>query len=192
MVTAFYKKRSFLSFLFASALIGGGINVGWYYLHRPVAEQQILDFDYERDAQSIIEAFARDRYWLTANPAHSTEYVLRNRASSEKITHLGNLTIKVAYDHGTYAGMVAYFKKKFYVGKILYLVVEPEFRSKGWGYRLLDYAMKDLAQRGALRIHIVTRPQNTAANKLYERYGFKETERDDMFVAYEYYPEQSK
>jgi len=191
-MVAYASKKRLAIVLSGIFLIAGTVGIGWHYKQTESGAQQILDFDDARDTQQIIAAFKRDIYWLSANPEHSTEYTLANRASSKKITHLGNLTIKVGYDNGRYAGMVmvAYFKKKFYVGKILYLVVEPEFRSKGWGYRLLDYAVKDLIKRGSMRINLVTRTDNAPGNKLYERYGFEEMKRDDVFVIYNYYPIQ--
>ncbi len=157
-----------------------------YYFFQMRQQDVILDFVPERDTSFILDSFKRDWYWLVEGYDYSPEYMLRNRASSKKPEHLGNLSIKVGYHHKKPVGFVIYFMKNFYLGDLRFIDLDPEFRSKGWAYKLLDYAVKDLIKRGAAKIELVTRTTNFPAQKLYTRYGFRESSRDDGFVYYEY------
>jgi ribosomal protein S18 acetylase RimI-like enzyme len=57
----------------------------------------------------------------------------------------------------------------------LYLV--PEARRRGFGRRLLEEAEAQAQRHGARALHLVVRPENTAALNLYLATGFHETER---------------
>ena len=54
------------------------------------------------------------------------------------------------------------------------MAVDPEFRQRGIGYRLLDYAMKTSRGDGLETAFLEVRVGNIAARKLYTAYGFKE------------------
>ena len=58
-------------------------------------------------------------------------------------------------------------------GEIYRIAVLPEYRRRGIGYRLLDYAAKTERGRGLEVLFLEVRSQNVAAIALYEAYGFK-------------------
>ena len=55
------------------------------------------------------------------------------------------------------------------------LVVDPGHRGRGVGRRLLDAALDALAARGAPRVVLSTAARNAAAQRLFERAGFRPT-----------------
>ena len=59
-------------------------------------------------------------------------------------------------------------------GEIYRVAVDPEYRQRGIGYRLLDYAMKTSRGDGLETTFLEVRVGNIAARNLYTAYGFKE------------------
>lgn len=59
-------------------------------------------------------------------------------------------------------------------GEIYRVAVDPEYRRRGIGYRLLDYAVKTSRGDGLETLFLEVRSKNTAARRLYLAYGFKE------------------
>lgn len=53
------------------------------------------------------------------------------------------------------------------------LAVAPEWRRRGLGRMLLDRVIESVLDRGSLRLFLEVRRSNTAAQALYEEYGFK-------------------
>jgi ribosomal protein S18 acetylase RimI-like enzyme len=51
----------------------------------------------------------------------------------------------------------------------------PELRGKGFGARMLDYACARAEARGSLFVQAVARPEDRAARRLYEEFGFSAT-----------------
>lgn len=176
----FLKKIVFITGLLAVLGVGGL----YYYYNQQQNPVTILEFNELRDTQFILDSFKRDWHWLVEGFDFSPEKMLRNRKSLKKAGY--EEIIKVAYQGEKPVGFVTYYQKNFYLGKIHFIDINPAFRSKGWSYKLLDYAIKDLAKKGITKIELVTRTTNYPAQKLYTRYGFKEIRRDDGFVNFEY------
>ena len=59
-------------------------------------------------------------------------------------------------------------------GEIYRVAVHPEYRQRGIGYRLLDYAVKTSRGHGLETLFLEVRSKNTAARRLYLAYGFEE------------------
>jgi ribosomal protein S18 acetylase RimI-like enzyme len=57
------------------------------------------------------------------------------------------------------------------------LYLAPVVRGRGFGRHLLLEAESEAARRGARALHLMVRPENTAALALYLATGFRETER---------------
>lgn len=79
--------------------------------------------------------------------------------------------VKVAIEGGRVVGFVFAFARQR-VGWITFLCVEPEFRRRGIGTRLLEQALGYLADKGAQTVKLDVEPNNPAV-KLYQRLGFK-------------------
>ncbi len=59
------------------------------------------------------------------------------------------------------------------VGHILNIAVDPAFRGRGLGKRLLEYALEYCRRLGAKQIELEVRTGNDAAIALYQKYGFE-------------------
>ncbi len=152
---------------------------------------QIYEFDYQRDTPFVKELFKNDWYWLVAGIADTYDSVADNYVNNMLISRSSSsqkkpLTLKVAYKDNKPVGFLAYFVKKFYLGKILFVDVLPEYRSQGWGATLMKIAMADLIKQGVSQIELVTRTNNDAAQKLYKNLGFIKEGNDDEFVNFIY------
>jgi ribosomal-protein-alanine N-acetyltransferase len=53
------------------------------------------------------------------------------------------------------------------------LAVRPESRGRGYGSALLEFALAEGARRGARQATLEVRRSNTAARRLYDRFGFE-------------------
>ena len=58
-------------------------------------------------------------------------------------------------------------------GEIYRVAVDPEFRQRGVGYRLLDYAVKTSRGAGLETVFLEVRSRNVPAIALYKAYGFR-------------------
>jgi ribosomal protein S18 acetylase RimI-like enzyme len=71
---------------------------------------------------------------------------------------------------------------ELYIG---HLAVYEQFRRKGFGFSLLEYAEKEALAQGKLKLSLLTEIENTSAQALYNKFGFKVT--DTI-----YFPEQMR
>ena len=167
---------------FKTILLGLSVTIGGGIAHYFFSPQQgpIYEYNEQRDAAAIKELFYGNWYWLTTregDPGY-IDFILKNRAPNEYDTqYYGKLNIKVLRENNELIGFVAYYMKNFYEGQLLFLVVKPEFRGKQYGEKLSRYAVNRMFAAGAKRIWLVTRTDNTKAQALYNRFGFKETSR---------------
>jgi ribosomal-protein-alanine N-acetyltransferase len=69
------------------------------------------------------------------------------------------------------------------VGHILNIAVDPAYRRKGLGKRLLEYALDYCRQLGAERVELEVRTGNSAAIALYQKYGFVIRERVPFYYS---------
>jgi ribosomal protein S18 acetylase RimI-like enzyme len=77
----------------------------------------------------------------------------------------------------TYAGMEGwdYMQLRGPAGALYDIVVDPPSRGSGIGRALLERVIAELAARGAPRVVLSTAEQNVAAQRLFERAGFRRT-----------------
>ncbi len=59
------------------------------------------------------------------------------------------------------------------VGKLDWLVVLEEFRGRGYGTALMDWAMAAFREAGIAQVELKVVAGNDAAVRLYEKYGFQ-------------------
>jgi ribosomal protein S18 acetylase RimI-like enzyme len=89
-----------------------------------------------------------------------------------------------------YGGWDADGRLVSYVGMTLFrswghldrIAVHPDCQGKGIGLESLNWAIFVLAQSGARRIGLSTQARNERSRLLYERYGFRRTEKQDYFL----------
>ncbi|MFZ7120570.1 MAG: ribosomal protein S18-alanine N-acetyltransferase [Eubacteriaceae bacterium] len=70
-----------------------------------------------------------------------------------------------------YAGVWIIFDE----GHITNLAIDPKFRRKGYGKRILKHLIKVLTKRGISRITLEVRKSNEDAIKLYKKFDFYES-----------------
>lgn len=180
-------KNNFFKFFVVmaiSAMLAAGLVYNFY-----LKKSQITDFVYSRDAESILKIFDKDWYWLVASSReeYSPDFMLKNRAYDKDPSHFGKLTIKVLRDNNKLAGFTAYFNKKIYEGFLLYVAVDSDFRGKGYGEKLTNYAVEDMFANGCNIVKLVTRTENIKARSLYKKLGFEEILVDGGYVYYTKY-----
>src|SRR5438270_10275455 len=93
-----------------------------------------------------------------------------------------NIVVLVAERDGavigyTYAGVEGsdYMSLRGPAGVLYDIVVDPAHRRHGVGRMLLDATMEALKSRGAPRVVLSTAERNTAAQRLFDRAGFRRT-----------------
>ncbi len=92
------------------------------------------------------------------------------------------IVILVAEEEGkvvgyTYAGVedYDYMSLRGPAGVLYDIVVDPDHRQRGVGHALLDATLRELKERGAPRVVLSTAEKNEAAQRLFERAGFRRT-----------------
>jgi ribosomal protein S18 acetylase RimI-like enzyme len=77
----------------------------------------------------------------------------------------------------TYAGVEGtdYMALRGPAGALYDIIVNPAHRGQGIGRRLLDATLAELKARGAPRVLLSTAERNAAAQRLFERAGFRRT-----------------
>ena len=150
MLTHRIKKIVFLMSLALAAC--GGIGIYVYYTNSP--QGPIYDFNPTRDTQAIMDIFHQNWYWLLASEDSSPSFMIKHRTPDTNPMHFGSLHIKVLYveeqpyfakaPKGKLAGFTAYYMETPQQGRLLFLAVGHEFRGKGYGKILAEYAMKQL------------------------------------------------
>lgn len=107
-------------------------------------------------------------YFKGSYPSRPYESALRlfERALSE-----GTSRIAVAEENGC---IVGFCKVDLHAetGKLDYLVVREEYRKKGYGKALMDWAMETFRQYNLCRVEVKVVDGNETIH-LYEKYGFK-------------------
>jgi ribosomal protein S18 acetylase RimI-like enzyme len=169
----------------ALAVCGG---FGAYYYHTK-EQGPIYDFNIATDMQPVLDIFYKDFDWLTANKDCSPAFMFKNRTYDNNPMHFGSLRIKVLRENDKVAGFTAYHMEGSQQGRLLFLAVDRDFRGKGYGKILAQYALKDLAKMGAQHFALWTRTDNFPAQKIYKELGFVEVFDDGQgFVFFEYHP----
>jgi ribosomal protein S18 acetylase RimI-like enzyme len=155
------------------------------FLFRRQSSDGIATYDITRDAAFIESAFNKDMFWLSDSPSFNVRRVTHDLSSSQYDDSKKNtLTIKVMMDQGKQAGFIAYYLQNFYIGHIYLVWVDPAYRGKHYGEKLVKYAINDLFARGSKRVELPTRIINKPARRIYEGVGMREIKQEDGFIYY--------
>lgn len=175
------QKRFIITTGIVATLLAA-IGLGFYFTRN---SDGIYDYKADRDKAAVVDIFNRNWSWLITSPDYSIDYMLDTKSSSKDPQNLGNLTLKVYREGGKTAGFLAYHKKKFYEGFILFVAVDEKYRGKGYAHKMVQEAVKNLKAMGCTVIELFTRVLNKPARKVYEGEGFKEFWTDGTFIRYQ-------
>lgn len=178
---AHYRKIFFASALAAVAL---GASIYWF----KSSCEGIVPYSIQRDKDAMIALFKDNWYWLVPeNTNFSMERFLTKSVhySPSAPSDRDISKIMVYCYEGKLIGFVAYDKESFYKGRIRFIVIDKKYRGQGYSEKLMDFAMRDLKNMGSTIVHLLTRTDNQAAQKFYERIGFNKYWQDDGFVKFE-------
>lgn len=145
---------------------------------------KIIDTQFVRDVDAIDALFHKgdNFYWMIAgNSDYSVKFMVEH-ATSSQYEKLHNLILKSAFLDGKLVGFLAYFKISPHVWRILYIIVDQDFRKQGIAKKLLQYAVQACVDQGALKVILFTRSNNFKAQSMYKNFGFKIIDTDDIGV----------
>ncbi|MFJ2891829.1 GNAT family N-acetyltransferase [Streptomyces sp. NPDC087305] len=99
-----------------------------------------------------------------------------DRAAVERLVSCATNTVLVARAEGTIVGTLTLVMSPVpsgLRGRVEDVVVDSAARGRGIAALLLDEALRTARAAGARTVDLTSRPDRTAANRLYERLGFR-------------------
>lgn len=130
------------------------------------------------DRAALEKLFRADEYLLLAEGAtHFSLDLMFDKMTPSYDYPDQSLSIAVYRVGGVPAGFVTYHRKTPFEGRVQFLIVGSEFRGKGYGKKLLQYATDALQQQGFRYAVLSVRIENTRAIALYQSLGFVEQSR---------------
>lgn len=175
--------------LFLSITFAACIGIILYY-HRTAEQGPIYEFNAARDTKAMMDIFNQDWYWLLASEESSPAFMLKHRTYDANPAHFGAMHIKVLREGDKLAGFTTYYMETKTQGRILFVAVSRDFRGKGYGKFLTQYAMEELFKLGADHIALWTRVSNLPAQKIYRGLGFVEKFEDNGYLFFEFWPQE--
>jgi ribosomal protein S18 acetylase RimI-like enzyme len=106
----------------------------------------------------------------------STSVAAPSRGELEEIVHAPGTALLLARDGASIVGMLALATFRIPTGTRAWIedvVVDAAARGRGAGERLTREALRIAAERGARTVELTSRPSREAANRLYQRLGFR-------------------
>lgn len=174
--------------LLAGAMLVSGITFNAYRSSSldAIGYGPIRLYKREKDRKPVEQLFKDNFYALTANPDHDFDTMLEKRSPNRFQTkYFGKMDTVVLNDGDKLAGFVSYYMQSTYLGKVLFLSVNKEFRRKGYAKKLMTFAVERLKKQGAKVIKVCTRTDNAAAQSLYAgKFGFIKEDEKDGFIFY--------
>ena len=171
-------------------VVAGALFAGlafWWYGQKSFI---IENFNPKRDTKPILEIFDKNWYWLieSTREEYSPEFMLEHRTPDRNPKNFGKMKIKILRDRGKLAGFITYYKLSVFRGKLLFVGVSSQFRGKGYGTKLVNYAVNDMFNNmGCSIVELITRTDNVRSRGLYKKLGFSETPLEKGFVQYTKY-----
>ncbi len=170
----------FVGFVFAIA----AMYVVWQSKNQSQDPLKIVDTVFERDGDAIDALFHKgdNFYWMIAgNPDYSVKFMVEHRTNSQHEKR-DNLILKSAFLDDKLVGFLAYFKISQHVWRILYVIVDQDYRKQGIAKKLVNYGVQACVDKGALKVLLFTRNNNFKAQAMYKKFGFKIIDTDEIGV----------
>lgn len=183
MTTVSNKKSWVIKSILGLVLLMGCFFIAKHFFYCP--ELQIQSYKAYRDKEFIFGAFKQDLYWLVENPEFDIDYMLNTNSPNSNPKYTGKLTMKILLKDCKPIAFTTYYMKSFYEGQIQFLYVDSAYRGKGYVSKLIEHDFEELKKQGAAVVKLVTRTNNVPAIKAYQKFGFKESGRDEGFVYFE-------
>lgn len=150
----------------------------------------IVDYVASRDKSAIHKMFKDDWALLISDAnqkTYSVDFMLDNRTPFQEMK-LDKLVLKVLREDNKTVGFCAYYPKSIFSWQLLFLVIDKEYRRKGYASKMVKYMMSDMVKRGAIKITLATRLKNTRARALYEnKFNFRALEEYAPYIDYVWY-----
>jgi ribosomal protein S18 acetylase RimI-like enzyme len=168
-------------------LLAVGCGAGYFFWQSQSQSNdtlKIIDTDFGRDADAIDALFHKgdNFYWMVAgNPDYSVKFMLEHATTSQHEKR-HDLILRSAMIDGKLVGFAAYYKMSQHVWRLLYLIVDQDFRKQGIAKKLLSSTVQEMVKRGALKVILFTRSNNFKAQAMYKNFGFKIIDTDEIGV----------
>jgi ribosomal protein S18 acetylase RimI-like enzyme len=185
--------------IYISILVALVITIGIKYWYSKTTQEEtgfiIRDFVYDKEHQKVDDLFHKhdNWYWMISTPStntYSIDFTLKYATSSQHAKK-HDMIMKVATVEGNIAGFLSYYPESAKVWRLLFLIVDQDFRRQGVAKKLLRYAVDDMVKRGAIRVDIATRNNNFRAQSLYKNFGAKLVDSNDNdFVHFSWYKQE--
>lgn len=134
-------------------------------------DKLIFSYDKTRDSKELTRHFNKDIYWLTLSSFFDINSYLKQKNSSRFFT-------KVLRKKAKFVGFISYEILDKEQGKLALILVAKEFRSQGFGDKLMNYMINDFKNKGIKKIKLITRSNNIVAQRFFKKFGFKNTFQD--------------
>ena len=156
----------------------------YYYFKK----SPIIDFNNSPEQVTFLQTLFKDNMYLlvSEDSDFSLDFMLKHKVSHVYEPAMPIHTMKLYQDpDGKLAGFTTYYHPYMHQrghALILFLVIDKEFRNKGYGKKMLEYVIKELKKEGCTSAELAVRVENFEAQKLYKKLGFYEYWRDDKFM----------
>jgi ribosomal protein S18 acetylase RimI-like enzyme len=187
------KKHMFGAIVLAAVMLISGITYnGFYSTYMPLTGIPSVYNDTfqlcKTDEQcGFVKKVYKDNFaLLTVNPYHDFDVMLKKRAPNKhEAKYFGKLDTVVLYDQKQPVGFVSYYMTSSYMGRVLFLAVDKQFRRKGYAKRLMSFAIDHLKKQGVKIIKVATYEENKKAQQMYtQRFGFVKENQEGKILHY--------
>lgn len=139
------------------------------------AQFSIVPFTKERDKQAVITIIQDDWNKLFTLPRFNQNIVdrmLEHQHPGDMAHHTKHLTIAVLYDEERLVGFITYYYTNASTSNIELLAIDKNYRSKGYGKKLIEYVMREVRSQGVNAIQLYVYTSNQSALQFYTHLGF--------------------
>ncbi|NBV40697.1 GNAT family N-acetyltransferase [bacterium] len=138
------------------------------------------------DKSAVKNMFSQNTWYLLGDEIAQTydiDFMLDYESSVQHVKK-HDLRLTVLENDGSVVGFCAVYKKGLFWGQVLFVVVDEQYRGKGFAKTLLLDALSYLFdQEHCVKVTLVTRKENKAARALYEKIGFV-VDQEDQYLEY--------